>query len=165
MKIITSNEKWFSRYTSLRNIILLVLFLVIGYGIFFENAPLVIKNLSSYVGLPLLLTLLAFDYLQQPSLFELRKNKEILAIDLYIPDARFLFFYNPQKKRTITIAKDTQVKVIGTYKALPWQRKLQFFIQQPNGEIWTSPKLDFSWATKADITLVLETVKEHNEGA
>lgn len=106
-----------------------------------------------------------FDYLQQPSLFELRKGEGQLTIDLYIPDARFLFFYNPKKKRTITIAKDTQIKVIGTYKALPWQRKLQFFIQPSNGELWTSPKLDFSWATKADIALVLETVKQHNEGA
>jgi hypothetical protein len=124
---------------------------------------LVLKNLASYVGTPLLLTLLVFDYLQKPSLFELRKGEGQLAIDLYIPNGRFLFFYNPSKKRTITIAEDTQIKVVGTYKTLPWQRKLQFFIQQPNGELWTSPKLDFSWATKADVALVLETVKQHNQ--
>lgn len=163
MEIITSNENWFRRYTSLRNIILLTLLLVVGYGTFFEGAPLVIKNLASYVGLPVLLTLLVFDFLQKPSLFELRKGERQLAIDLYVPDARFLFFYNPNKKRTITIAKDTQIKVIGTYKSLPWQRKLQFFIQPSNGELWTSPKLDFSWATKADVALVLETAKQHNQ--
>ena len=163
MEIVISNEKWFRRYTSLRNIILLVLLLVLTYGTFFESAPLVLKSLASYVGTPLLLTLLVFDFLQKPSLFELRKGEGQLAIDLYVPDARFLFFYNPKKKKTITIAKDTQIKVIGTYKSLPWQRKLQFFIQPSNGELWTSPKLDFSWATKTDVALVLQTATQHNQ--
>ncbi len=164
MEIVNSNEKWFIHYTNLRNIILLILLLIVGYGTFFESAPLIIKHLASYVGLPVLLTLLVFDYLQKPSLFELRKGEGQLAIDLYVPDARFIFFYNPKKKKTITIAKDAQVEVLGTYKSLPWQRKLQFLIQQPNGEVLTSPTLDFSWATKADIALVLKTVKEHNQG-
>jgi hypothetical protein len=165
MEIVNSNENWFRLYTTIRNIILLILAVVLTYGTFFESAPLAFKHLASYVGIPLLLTMLVFDYLQKPSLFELRKGDGQLAIDLYVPDARHLFFYDPKKKRTITITEDAQVEVVGTYKSLPWQRKLQFLIQQPNGEVLKSPKLDFSWASKADIALVLKTVKEHNEGA
>ena len=119
MEIVNSNENWFRRYTTIRNIILLILAVVMTYGTFFESAPSLFKNLASYVGIPLLLTLLAFDYLQKPSLFELRKGDGQLAIDLYVPDARFLFFYNPKKKRTITITEDPQVEVVGAYKSLP----------------------------------------------
>jgi len=55
------------------------------------------------------------------------------------------------------------LEVVGAYKSLPWQRKLQFLIQQPNGEILKSPKLDFSWASKSDIALVLKAVRQHNQ--
>lgn len=162
MKIVLSNKKWFLVYIWLRSIIILVFFISILSGFLLDNPPLWLATIRG-VFFSFFLLMIIFEIMQKPSYLNVGYAEGgKLNIALFIPDTNTFFYFNKRNIQHFVIDTEDKLELLGVFKKMPWQQKLQMVVSKPNGEKFQSEVMDVSWASKAELQRFYELAKAYS---
>jgi len=148
-----SNKKWFLFYSRIRLIIIsaLVLALFFQFSDSFYSEYEQFWNVIFSILTSLLITVLIFDYLQQPSFLELSKVDKGIEFKLYKPDNRYFFFLKQNAVKSQLISSEDKLTYSIYKKAIPLLNQIEFFIKKKDGSIFKTGKINIGWMSAEQI--------------
>jgi len=125
----------------------------------------ILIKIIQILSIPLIVTLLLFDWIQRPVYFELKKIGERIRIGIYIPDTRYLVAFRKNKIKFLDINQSEKIIFDINYYKLSLKNTFVIKIQKQDGGLISSRPINFSWAKKGDIEKMKELFENHNKKA
>ena len=160
---IISNSKWFKLHLLIRIIIILITNIVFMVVVKSEIIESILIKIIQILSIPLIVTLLLFDWIQRPVYFELKKIGERIRIGIYIPDTRYLVAFRKNKIKFLDINQSEKIIFDINYYKLSLKNTFVVKIQKQDGGLISTRPINFSWAKKGDIEKMKELFENHNK--
>ncbi len=120
------------------------------------------KRAVQSILIPLLITLLLFNYVQKPVLFEVLQDGNGMTIGLYKPDLRYAIL-KKNKLRYFYIKPKDKVIFEFSHHFIPLLNKGFITVIKENGEITRFQPINFAWASKKDLEIFNRAIDKHNK--
>ncbi len=163
-KIIITNATWFRNYLIVRRIVLVI----VGFAILLMIQPELvsdgIRNIVQVASISFLVALLIFEFVQRPTLFELRRKGEKLRMGLYFPDSRYFINFCKSKIKYFDIHKNDAALFKANFCALNLLHSAEVVIAKRKKGIIRFKNINLSWASKAQINKIKQIIKKHSRG-
>jgi len=159
-----TNKKWFNTYAVIRTAIVLVMVLLFLFKIspFYLSAYKSTWTILTAIFIPLLSTILLFDYLQKPSFLELSKVEKGLVLKMYQPDSRYFFFLKKRAVKQLILSEGDKLTYQIQQSILSVFNKIIFIIQKKNGEVLKTNQINIGWMSQNQLNILNQLVKAQN---
>lgn len=160
-----SNKKWFNYYIALRTTVILTIIILFLFKIslYFSLAYESTWTLLVAMFLPLLGTILLFDYWQKPSFLELSKEKKRLVLKMYQPDTRYFFFLKENAIKQLSISDGDKLTYQFHKNVFSALNQLVFLIQKKDDQIIKTNKINIGWMNQYQLKQLNQMVNEQNK--
>ncbi|MEM8523818.1 MAG: hypothetical protein AAGG68_04200 [Bacteroidota bacterium] len=161
-KIVLSNRLWFKRYLFIRNSILIIVSLAVGSLIIKDTSYQKTLEVFQIVGMSLLFSLMLFEYLQKPSLFEIESENGQLNFHFFAPDTRFLILFNEEKIKTLIAHSIDKVTFWHQEARYDFLDKLTITIKRKSGEVLRTQAINIAWMQREEMEKLANALERHN---